>query len=177
MGQNGQEDEKERRDRELIELLNELRLAMPGVQMLFAFLLIVPFSNGFPKMSDIQRDVYFVAFLCAAAAMLLLIAPSIHHRLRFREKDKERLLLRANRMAIIGLGFLAFAVAAVVFVITDVLFSTPWPAVVAAIVAGAFVWMWFVVPLMWKVNGKEASAPEQQEHDRRVMAEASSDDH
>jgi amino acid transporter len=177
VGQNGQEDEKERRDRELIELLNELRLAMPGVQMLFAFLLIVPFSNGFPKMSDIQRDVYFVAFLCAAAAMLLLIAPSIHHRLRFREKDKERLLLRANRMAIIGLGLLAVAVSSVVFVITDVLFSTPWPAVVAAIIAGAFVWMWFVVPLMWKENGKEASASKQQEHDRRVMAEASSDDH
>jgi Family of unknown function (DUF6328) len=177
MGHNGQEDEKERRDRELIELLNELRLAMPGVQMLFAFLLIVPFSNGFPKMSNIQRDVYFTAFLCAATAMMLLIAPSIHHRLRFRAKDKERLLVQANRLAIIGLGFLAVAVSSVVYVITDVLFSTPWPATVAAIVAGAFVWIWFGVPLVWRMTERSASAPEQQEHDRRVMAEASSDDH
>jgi amino acid transporter len=176
VGQNREEDERERRDRELIELLNELRLAMPGVQMLFAFLLIVPFSSGFPKMGQIQRDVYFVAFLCAATAMLLLIAPSIHHRLRFRAKDKERLLTRANRLAIIGLGFLAVAVSAVVFVITDVLFSNPWPAVVAAIVAGAFVWMWFVVPLMWKGNGKEELPPQQKKHDRRVMAQASADD-
>ena len=78
------EDEKGRRDRELIELLNELRVAMPGVQVLFAFLLIVPFSSGYPKMTGLQRDVYFVAFLCAAVATILLIAPSAHHRLRFR---------------------------------------------------------------------------------------------
>src|SRR5881397_3111932 len=103
------EGEKQRVDRELIELLNELRVAMPGVQVLFAFLLIVPFSNGFPKMTPVQRDVYFVAFLCTAVATLLLIAPSIHHRLRFRDRDKEALLQRANRLSIAGLGFLAVA--------------------------------------------------------------------
>ena len=171
------EDEKERLNRELIELLNELRLAMPGVQMLFAFLLIVPFSNGFPKMTAIQRNVYFVAFLCAASAMLLLIAPSIHHRLRFRAKDKERLLLSSNRLAVLGLGFLAISVSSVVFVITDVLFSSPLPAAVAGVVAGAFVWMWFGVPLMWRASERRASGPEEQEHDRRVMADASAHDH
>jgi amino acid transporter len=177
VGRNGQEDEKERRDRELIELLNELRLAMPGVQMLFAFLLIVPFSNGFPKMTGLQRNVYFTAFLCAAAAMMLLIAPSIHHRLRFRAKDKERLLLRANRFAIVGLGFLAVAVSSVVFVITDALFSAPWPAAVAGVVAGGFVWLWFAVPLLWRESDEETLASEQQEHDRRVMAKTSADNH
>ena len=177
MGQNGQEDEKDRRNRELIELLNELRLAMPGVQMLFAFLLIVPFSNGFPKMTAIQRNVYFVAFLCAATAMLLLIAPSIHHRLRFRASDKERLLRSSNRLAIVGLGFLAVAVSSVVFVITDALFSTPWPAVVAAIVAGAFVWTWFAVPLLWRAAERRRSGSQEQEHDRGVMADASPHDH
>src|SRR5438309_6046704 len=99
-----EESQKERRDRELIELLNELRVALPGVQVLFAFLLIVPFSNGFPRMTSLQRDVYFVAFLCALVSAVLLIAPSIHHRLRFRAQYKEQLLLRANRLTIVGMG-------------------------------------------------------------------------
>jgi hypothetical protein len=149
------ENEKERRDRELIELLNELRVALPGVQVLFAFLLIVPFSNGFPKMTGTQRDVYFVAFLCATLSAILLIAPSAHHRLRFREEDKEQLLLRANRLAIAGMGFLAFAMSAVVFVITDLLFREPWAAVVAAVSAGTFAWVWYVVPLK---GGKRSSS-------------------
>jgi uncharacterized membrane protein YhaH (DUF805 family) len=144
----GDEDQKKRRDRELIELLNELRVAMPGVQVLFAFLLIVPFSNGFPKMTSVQRDVYFVAFLCTAVATLLLIAPSIHHRLRFRDRDKEELLQRANRLSIVGLAFLAAAMSAVVFVITDVLFAEPWPELVVALVAAAFAWIWYAVPLL-----------------------------
>ena len=78
------EGEKERRDRELIELLNELRVALPGVQVLFAFLLTVPFSNGFSRMTDLQRNVYFVSFLCATVATILLIAPSTYHRIQFR---------------------------------------------------------------------------------------------
>ena len=152
------EDEKERRDRELIELLNELRVALPGVQVLFAFLLIVPFSNGFPKMTTIQRDVYFVAFLCATMSALLLIAPSAHHRLRFRARDKEQLLHRANRLAIVGMGFLAAAMSAVVFVITDVLFEEPWAAVAAALAAAAFAWVWYVVPLTRRYRGEESES-------------------
>ena len=148
MGQPGNdEDEKQRRDRELIELLNELRVAMPGVQVLFAFLLIVPFSSGYSKMSGTERDVYFVAFLCAAVATILLIAPSAHHRLRFRARQKEELLLRANRLAIVGLGFLSAAISAAVFVITDVLYHEPWSALVSAASALAFGWVWYVVPM------------------------------
>jgi len=148
MGQPGNdEDEKQRRDRELIELLNELRVAMPGVQVLFAFLLIVPFSSGYSKMSGTERDVYFVAFLCAAVATILLIAPSAHHRLRFRARQKEELLLRANRLAIVGLGFLSAAISAAVFVITDVLYHEPWSALVSAGSALAFGWVWYVVPM------------------------------
>jgi len=150
------EGEKERRDRELIELLNELRVALPGIQMLFGFLLIVPFSNGFSRMTGLQRNVYFVGFLCAALSALLLIAPSAHHRLRFRARDKERLLLRANRLAILGMGFLAFAMSAVVFVITDVLFGEPWPALVAGISALMFAWTWYGVPLMRRYAGDDA---------------------
>jgi amino acid transporter len=141
------EDEKKRLDRELIELLNELRVALPGVQVLFAFLLIVPFSNGFPKMTGGQRAVYFVAFLCATMSAILLIAPSAHHRLRFRAKDKESLVLRANRLTIIGLAFLALAMCAVVFLITDVMFREPWPAIMSAVAAVLFAWIWYVVPM------------------------------
>ena len=141
------EDEKQRVDRELIELLNELRVALPGVQVLFAFLLIVPFSNGFPKMTSLQRDVYFVAFLCATVSAVLLIAPSAHHRLRFRAKEKEQLLFRANKLAIAGLGFLAAAMSAVVYVITDVIFKEPWAAILSALAAALFAWIWYVVPL------------------------------
>jgi hypothetical protein len=111
-------------DRELIELLNELRVALPGVQVLFAFLLIVPFSNGWDRVTEPQRYAYFVAFLCAAVASAFLIAPSAYHRLRWREGDKEHLLVTANRLAIIGAVFLAAGMAATVFLITDLLFGS-----------------------------------------------------
>jgi hypothetical protein len=149
------ENEKERRDRELIELLNELRVAIPGVQVLFAFLLIVPFSNGFPRMTGVQRDVYFVAFLCTLVSTVLLIAPSAHHRLRFRARDKEQLLLRANRLAIVGMGFLAVAVSAVSFVITDALFGEPWSALVAVLAVAAFGYVWYAVPLTRRYRGDD----------------------
>jgi len=141
------EDDKERRDRELIELLNELRVVLPGVQVLFAFLLTVPFSNGFSKMTDLQRDVYFVAFITATIATVLLIAPSTYHRIQFRQGDKERMLFTANRLAIIGTVFLAIAIAASVFVITDVLFHAAWAAVITGLTAAFAFGMWYGLPL------------------------------
>jgi hypothetical protein len=148
-GDDGQPDEgdKERRDRELIELLNELRVVLPGVQVLFAFLLTVPFSNGFAKMTDLQRDVYFAAFISTTIATILLIAPSTYHRLQFRRGDKERMLFTANRLAIWGTGFLAVAIAAVVFVITDVLFHAAWAAAVTGIIAAFGATLWYGLPL------------------------------
>ncbi len=104
-------------DRELIELLNELRVALPGVQVLFAFLLILPFSQGFREVTSAQRAVYFGAFVCTAVATVLFIAPSSYHRLQFRQRDKERMLLSANKMAIAGTAFLALAILGVVFLI------------------------------------------------------------
>ena len=140
---------KEDLNRELIELLNELRVALPGVQVLFAFLLAVPFANGWDRVTDFQRDVFFVAFLCTAAATALLIAPSAYHRLRWREHDKENMLVTANRLTILGLGMLALAISASVFLITDLLFDV-WEAVlVTAVVAGALAWLWYGLPL-WR---------------------------
>jgi hypothetical protein len=138
-------------DRELIELLNELRVALPGVQVLFAFLLAVPFSNGWNRVTDLQRDIFFVAFLCALASSMLLIAPSAYHRLRWREGDKERMLTVANQLAIAGTAFLALAMTAVAFLITDVLFSGWWVALCTGLTAGGFAWFWYGLPLIRRI--------------------------
>ena len=141
------EDHQQRVNRELIELLNELRVALPGVQMLFAFMLILPFSTGFEKTTSPQRVVYFLSFLCASAATALLIAPSSYHRLQFRQHNKEQMLFTSNRLAIAGTVFLALATAGAVFVVTDTLFDTPLAAVVTAASAGWFAWFWYGLPL------------------------------
>jgi hypothetical protein len=146
------ESDKERVDRELIELLNELRVVLPGVQVLFAFLLTVPFSNGFPKMSSLQRDVYFVSFVCATIATMLLIAPTTYHRLLFRQGNKERILKDSNKLVIAGTVFLAPAMSAAVFVITDVLFHSEVAGVVASLVAAAFFALWYAFPLIRRVR-------------------------
>jgi uncharacterized protein DUF6328 len=138
---------KEDLDRELIELLNELRVALPGVQVLFAFLLAVPFANGWTRVTDLQRDVFFVAFLATAAASILLIAPSAYHRLRWREGDKEQMLRTSNRLAIAGTIFLAIGMTAVVFLISDILFKAWWAALTASLVGGGFAWFWYGLPL------------------------------
>jgi len=134
-------------DRELIELLNELRVALPGVQVLFAFLLAVPFTTGWTHITELQRDVFFVAFLATAAASILLIAPSAYHRLRWRERDKEQMLETSNRLAIAGTIFLALGMTAAVFLISDILFKAWWAALTTGLIAGAFAWFWYGLPL------------------------------
>jgi 4-amino-4-deoxy-L-arabinose transferase-like glycosyltransferase len=141
------ESEEERHNRELIELLNELRVALPGVQVLFAFLLAVPFANGFPKLSSLDRDIFFVAFIATALSTVLLIAPSSYHRLRWRQHDKERMLRVSNVLTIVGLFLLAVAITATVFVITDFLFHHYWAAAFSAIVAATFLILWYGLPL------------------------------
>ncbi len=142
-----EEGYRERRNRELIELLNELRVVLPGVQVLFAFLLTVPFSNGYSRMTDLQRDVYFVALIATAISVVLLIAPSTYHRITFRQGDKERLLLAANRFAISGTAFLAIATAAAMYVISDVLFGAAPAAIVGGTALLAMAFVWYAIPL------------------------------
>jgi hypothetical protein len=139
---------KDELNQELIELLNELRVALPGVQVLFAFLLAVPFANGWQRVTDFQRDVFFVAFLCTTAATILLIAPSIYHRLRWREHDKEHMLVTANRLTITGSTFLALAMISVVLLITDLLFSFWWATLATAVAAAGFFWFWYGLALL-----------------------------
>jgi hypothetical protein len=149
----GQERKDERLDRELIELLNELRVALPGVQVLFAFLLGVPFTQRFREVSELQKDVYFITFMCAAVATALLIAPSAYHRLEWRRGDKEHLLVVSNRLAIAGTAFLALSIAGTVFVVTDLLFEVATAAVLAAATAAFFSWFWYGMPLLRRRRG------------------------
>ena len=144
---NGEEN-KDRYDRELIELLNELRVALPGVQVLFAFLLTVAFSQRFVDVTPTQKTLYYVAVLCAAAATALLIAPSAFHRIQFREGDKEWILRISNRLAVAGLFFLACAVCCVLYVISDFVFGGLITLVSTLGSVVLFSLLWFVIPLL-----------------------------
>ncbi len=141
------ETESERLDRNLMELLQELRVAIPGVQVLFAFLLVVPFNQRFPDITNFQKSIYFATLLLATAATAFLIAPTAHHRVQFREQDKERIVLTANRFAIVGLVLLAAAMTGAIVLITDMLYKSSTVAIVAAAVALMFLLLWYAVPI------------------------------
>jgi len=142
-----EETEKERLDRELIELLNELRVALPGVQVLFAFLLAVPFQQRFGEVTSFQRDTYFVALSLALLATALLIAPTALHRLNFRAHDKQAIVLISNRLVIAGTAVLALAMVAVMVLISDVLFSLAMTIAVGIVSALVFALLWAALPL------------------------------
>ena len=135
-------------DQEYSELLSELRVVLPGVQLLAAFLLILPFNAGFGDLASGERLVYFVAFVAAVVASVLTIAPSAQHRVRWREGDKEALLATANRLTIAGTAALTVSLAGSVFLVGQVLYKE----VVASVVAGgmivAMVWWWFLQPIV-----------------------------
>jgi len=141
------EDQSQRVNRELIELLNELRVALPGVQVLFAFLLTVPFSQGFAQTTAFQRDLLFGVLSATAISAALLIAPSAWHRIRFRRRDKEVILLTSNRMAIAGLGFLAIAMVGAVMLIANFVFSDTLTVVSGVIAVLIFGGLWYALPL------------------------------
>lgn len=143
-----EETHEERVNRELIELLNELRVALPGVQVLFAFLLAVPFTQRFADTTELQRDIFMVALLSTLAGSVFLIAPTAYHRLRFRDRDKEALLKISNVFAIVGVGFLAVGMTAVVFLVTDLIYKGTVTALVTAATAALFAAVWFVLPLV-----------------------------
>ena len=146
------ESKEERLDRELEEMLQELRVALPGVQILFAFLLIVPFNNRFEEVSALQRDVYLLALLAALASVTCLIAPSAFHRIRFRDYDKEALVLIGTWLSRIGLFCLATALTASAFFVTDFIFGRATAAVATAAAGLALGGLWFALPITRKVR-------------------------
>lgn len=150
-----QETEKERVNREVIELLNELRLTLPGVQVLFGFLLILPFQQRFATVSDSERVVYFLAVLATIASLICLIAPASYHRLRFRASDKQRLLFISNRLAIAGIAFLAIAMVTGLFMIAQVVIGEAWAAAMAGLAGLGLVMLWFVLPIYSRLRAGE----------------------
>jgi hypothetical protein len=147
------ENEYERKARELGELLQELRVMLPGVQVLFAFLLTVPFSARFGYLTPVQQAVFFGTLLCTALSAGLLLAPSAHHRLLWRQQAREHRLRVANRLAIAGMVLLVVTMVGVMFVITDLLVGSA-AAVATAAVSGFFLYVWFLIPLRYRLNGK-----------------------
>jgi hypothetical protein len=141
------ESPSERADRNLNELLGELRVALPGVQVLFAFLLIVPFNQRFGDVTAFQEKVYFGTLVCTAFASALLIAPSMHHRIEFRQGDKEHIVKVSNRLTIVGLTLLALAMTGAIVLITDFVFGPATTIVTAALLAASFAWLWYAMPL------------------------------
>jgi len=147
------ESKKERLDRELGELLQELRVVLPGVQVLLAFLLTAPFQQRFAAIPGSMRNAFFAAIVCATLATAFLIAPSAHHRMRWRAGDKERLVRIGNQMAIVGTVFLAAAIVLALYVVTDVLFPTNLAVLTALGALVVFAGLWYVVPM---VGAREA---------------------
>jgi hypothetical protein len=137
----------ERLDRNLEEMFAGLRVALPGVQVLFAFLLVLPFQSGFPDATAFQEKVYFGTLLCTAMASILLIAPSARHRLRFRKGDRAYVVFTANRLVIAGLGFLGLGMTGAILLVSDYLFSIVPAAIATTVVGGGLLWLWFGSPL------------------------------
>jgi Family of unknown function (DUF6328) len=146
------EPHAERLNRELIELLNELRVALPGVQVLFAFLLTVPFTNRFQTITSGQRAMYFATLVGTTIATVLFMAPTSYHRIRFRQGDKERMLRDSNVFAIVGIGSMGISITLAITLIADLLFGV---GAAVAVGAAAIVLMgilWFAYPLSRRVR-------------------------
>jgi hypothetical protein len=153
------ETDQERLDRNLGELLQELRVALPGVQVLFAFLLAVPFQQNFSKISEFEKRVYFATLLLTAISAALFIAPTAYHRITFRYQQKHRLVFIANRCAIAGLLALALAMSCAVLLITDVLFGTTTTIITVGFVLLMFTLLWAVLPLRRRLRYRNEGLP------------------
>lgn len=138
---------RDKRDQELIELLNEARVALSGASVLFGFLLVVPFSSRWGETSDVQRAAYVVAFLSTLLAVLALMMPTAYHRLRWRERNKERMLRYSHLGVFAGMVCLAVAMTAAVYLVIDTVVSTPWAVVTTSAAGAAFALVWFALPL------------------------------
>ncbi len=143
-----EESKDERVNRELLELLNELRIALPGVQVLFAFLLTIPFARGFPATTRGERHLYFGALTSAMLATVLLMAPGAYHRILFRHHERELLIRHANRLAIAGMVALAVALSLSLFLVTEYVFSDIIAGVTTGILAALIFVLWYALP-MW----------------------------
>ena len=156
-----EESEAERLDRNLSELLQELRVALPGVQVLFAFLLAVPFQQRFTEITQFQKWLYFAVLILTALSAALLISPSAYHRLTFRMQQKDELLIVANKFAIAGLGCLALAMSGAIMLVTDLLFTTVATVIATVCALSAFALLWYALPLQRRRISRSTRLPSQ----------------
>jgi amino acid permease len=156
------EDDKHRWDRNFADLLQELRVAQTGIQILFAFLLTLPFSNGFPRTTPFQRDVYVVALLSAAVSTAMIISPVAFHRALFRQGRKPELVRYAHRLATGGLAFLLISMVSSIFLIVGYLLSRPVAIVLGALAALVFLTFWAGIP-WYRHNWIDEDAEEEDE--------------
>jgi hypothetical protein len=152
------ESRKQRVDRELTELLGELRVALPGVQMLFAFLLTVPFYSRFETLTGSLRAAFYTTFVCTTIAAVFMIAPSPNHRLSFRTDDKERLLLQSNRFTIVGVAFLALAICGVLYFISGAVLGTASAPYAAGATAALIGLTWYFPPLLRRLRRRRPAS-------------------
>lgn len=152
-GKQPDESDKERVDRELSELLEEIRVILPGVEILFGFLIILPFEFS-DELTSLERFLYLGAFLCVSAGLALLVSPTTTHRLRFRELDKERWLYRSNRLTIAASIFVAVGIGLTVFLVVETLVGGVAAALIAAANAAWIAWFWFGWPLLDRARGR-----------------------
>ena len=147
----GRSDEQQwqRLNRELLELMNEIRITLPAVMVLFSFMLILPFGPRFVELQGFEEGAYYLTFISTAIAAVLLIAPSIHHRVRFRQGDKDRLLRVANHLTIAGTMLLALAIGGAVFLVSDMLFGVTTASAIAVGGLALVGIVWFVIPISW----------------------------
>jgi hypothetical protein len=148
------ETEAERIDRNLAELLQELRVASIGVQVLFGFLLSLPFTTRFTELSSEQRDLYLADILLAALATALLSAPVAFHRLAFRQHSKARVLRASNRLALAGLAAVALVVSGSVLLVVSFVETDTIVAILAALTLTMFIVLWLVLPIARRGNDK-----------------------
>jgi len=146
------ESDAQRLDRNYAELLQELRVAQTGVQILFAFLLTIAFQQRFATLGSAQRGLYVGALLCAAVAAALFIAPVAMHRILFHRRLKDDLVMFTGRMAAVGLVFLALAMLGSVLLIVDVVSGAVEAWIVTGVLAGLFAWTWCGLPVRWRVR-------------------------
>ena len=166
------ESKGERLDRELMELLQGIRVVMPGVQVLLAFLLTVPFQQRFAELPGSLRNAFFAAIACATLATVLLIAPSTHHRLLFRAREKEWLLRVGNQMALWGTVLLGASIVLALYVVTNVLFTSEQALLTTAIAIVVFAGLWYVLPLTRR-SSSTSSSDERAEEEADEQAQES----
>jgi Family of unknown function (DUF6328) len=141
------ESEEERADRNLSDLLQELRVALPGVQVLFAFLLTVPFTQRFDDLSDFEEKLYFGVLISVALSTVLLTAPTVGHRILFRRQQKEFIVTVANNLSLVGLALLAISISGAIALISNFLFGTTTAIISTAVLGAAFLGFWYLGPI------------------------------